>query len=224
MNARRRIAVFTDRYPLLGPFVWILCVQYFFIQLIAAAAWVRPYSWRLNVISDLGNSACGIYSGRYVCSPAHGLMNASLLVLGTTMAVGALLIYNEFKKNSASFAGFLLMGLGGIGTVLVGAFPENTVPVMHAFGAFLALLIGNVSMVVLALALQRVRTGFRFYTFFSGMFSILAFILFVSHIYLGLGQGGMERLASYPQTAWLVLFGLYMSATRVRARLSVSKS
>jgi hypothetical protein len=41
--------------------------------------------------------------------------------------------------------------------------------------------------------------------------------LFIGHVDFGLGRGGMERLVSYPQTIWLVLFGVYMSATRIRA-------
>ena len=56
----RRIAVFTDKYPLLGPLVWVLSVQYFLVQLIVAAAWHPPYSWAHNLISDLGNTACGM--------------------------------------------------------------------------------------------------------------------------------------------------------------------
>ncbi|HET7319974.1 MAG TPA: DUF998 domain-containing protein [Candidatus Saccharimonadales bacterium] len=212
MHVRKRLAVFTDKYPLVGPVVWMLGIQYFMVQAVVAAAWKAPgYSWAHNLISDLGNTACGPYSGRYVCSPDHVLMNASFIMLGVTMALGAGLIYQEFRKSTGSFLGFSLMGYAGIGTLLVGLFPENTIPPMHVLGAIFGLLIGNISLVVLALVLKTVRPGLRLYTFLSGMFSIVAFALFSLHIYLGLGAGTMERLVSYPQTFWLILFGLYTS-------------
>lgn len=216
VKVRQKVAVFTDKYPLIGPLVWVLSVQYFVVQLVAAAAWDSGYSWRFNVISDLGNSACGQYAGRYVCSPDHILMNVSFIMLGLTMALGSLLIYQEFKESRLSLIGFSLMALAGFGTFLVGLFPENTIKFMHGLGAFFALFIGNVSLVVLALALSRVRRGFRAYTFMSGVISITAFMLFAADIYLGLGQGGMERVVSYPQTLWLILFGIYMTHSHLR--------
>jgi hypothetical membrane protein len=143
-------------------------------------------------------------------------MNGSFLMLGFTMALGSLLIYQEFKESRASLIGFSMMALAGFGTFLVGLFPEDTIKQMHGLGAFLALFIGNLSLVVLALALSSVRNSFRLYTFISGVVSITAFVLFVSGIYLGLGQGGMERLVSYPQTLWLILFGIYMTHSHLR--------
>jgi len=218
MKSMRRITVFTDKYPLLGPLVWVLSVQYFVAQLVVAAAWPAPHSWSQNLISDLGNTACGQYGQRFVCSPDHALMNASFILLGITMALGSLLIYTEFRRSRASLLGFSAMALAGIGTMLVGAFPENTISAMHGIGAFLALGVGNFSLVILALAIRQARRGFRIYTFLSGVLSLVAFGLFVTNHYLGLGAGTMERLVSYPQTTWLILFGIYMTATRVRAR------
>jgi len=212
----KRMTVFTDKFPLLGPLIYVLCLQYLIVQPVVAAAWPRAYSWGHNLISDLGNTACGQYTGRYVCSPDHAQMNASFILLGLTMAIGSLLIYQEFRKSRGSLAGFTLMGLGGVGTVLVGLFPENVNSLGHGVGAFFGLLAGNVSMMILAVAIWQARSGFRLYTFLSGLVSSLAFLLFLLHVNLGLGQGGIERVASYPQTLWLTLFGLYMSATRVR--------
>jgi hypothetical membrane protein len=221
MRRRRRITVFTDKFPLLGPAVWILSVQYFAAQLIAAASWSPAYDWARNLISDLGNTACGAYGDRLVCSPQHGLMNASFIMLGLTMALGSLLIYTEFKRSWASFLGFSLMALAGLGTILVGAFPENVNGWLHGLGALLALGVGNIALVVLALAIKQARRSFRTYTFISGVVSLVALGLFLIHINLGLGQGTIERIVSYPQTGWLVLFGLYMTGTRVRARRRV---
>lgn len=205
------------RYPWLGPLIYMLSLQYFVVQFIVAAAWPTYFSLASNVISDLGNTACGEYAMRYVCSPLHSTMNASFIMLGVTMALGSLFIYQEFHRNWGTLIGFNLMGLAGFGTIMVGLFPETTIPALHGIGAFLALGIGNLSLVVLAFAITQARTSFRAYTFVSGMLSLIALVLFALGVYLGLGQGGIERVVSYPQTIWLILFGAYMSITRYRA-------
>lgn len=215
-KTRRRLTVFADKFPLVGPLIWVLTVQYFAAQLIVAAAWLKPYSWRANTISDLGATYCGVYAGRYVCSPEHDLMNLSFLLLGLMMIFGAGLIYQEFRQSQASFVGFTLMSLAGFGTFVVGFIPENAIPSLHLLGAFLALCIGNISLVILGLALSDVRPAFRLYTFLSGVISLSALWLLVIHQYLGIGLGGMERLAAYPQTIWLILFGLYMTGSHYR--------
>ncbi|HET9174619.1 MAG TPA: DUF998 domain-containing protein [Candidatus Saccharimonadales bacterium] len=224
MKPKRRVQIFVDRYPFLGPVVWILSVQYFIAQVVVAAAWPNGYSWQRNFISDLGSTICGQYSGRAVCSPDHTLMNSSFILLGVTMALGSLLIYQEFRAHRASRLGFGLMALGGVGSTLVGLFPENVVPALHATGAVLALLIGNISLVVLAFALKRVPLVLRCYTAVSGVFSIMMFILFTLNIRFGLGQGTLERLVSYPQTIWLIGFGLYMMRSHGMSRETASRT
>jgi hypothetical protein len=56
----------------------------------------------------------------------------------------------------------------------------------------------------------------RIYTIFSGLISLSAFFLFISQIYLGIGIGGMERLAGNLQTLWLIVFGVYISRDHFR--------
>jgi hypothetical membrane protein len=217
MNPMRPFKRYAARYPFLGPIVYLSSLQYFIIQFVVAAAWTTPYSMSFNVISDLGNTVCGQFGDRYVCSPEHGLMNLSFGILGITMALGSLLIYQEFKRTWLSFTGFMLMALAGVGTVLVGLFPENVNSFFHALGAFMAFGLGGLSLVVLAKAITQARPIFRIYTALSGVICLTALVLFVIDINLGLGHGGMERLISYPQTIWLILFGIYMTATRGRA-------
>lgn len=206
----KRIEIFTDRYPLVGPIFWMVSLQFFVAQLIIGANWPTHYSLTTNTISDLGNTACGIYGGRYVCSPLHAWMNASFIVLGLTMIIGSTLIYHEFVRSRRSAVGFIFMALAGLGTALVGIFAENTIASLHEFGAALPFLVGNVALLVLGMALQMPRL-LRYYTYFSGVVALSAFALFAMHQYLGLGLGGMERIVAYPQTFWLIIFGVYMT-------------
>src|SRR5207237_1098313 len=125
---------------------WFLSVQYFLFQFVVAHAWNLQYSLAHNTISDLGATVCGQFNGRYVCSPQHGLMNLSFVLLGVTMFLGAGLIYHEFKKTKLSAIGFAAMGLAGFGTLIVGLSPENVNGMLHILGAFLPFLIGNIGL------------------------------------------------------------------------------
>ena len=214
MNRKVIIKTFTDKYPLIGPAIWMLSVQYFVIQIIAGIAFKTTYNLRLNTISDLGNTVCGGFSGRYACSPLHNLMNASFILLGITMASGSLLIYQEFKKDLGTLIGFSLMAIAGLGTLMVGLFPENTISEFHIIGASLTFLIGNVALLILSNALV-IPKLLRYYTFFSAVLALIALALFFTRNYLELGIGGMERLVAYPQTIWLIIFGIYISRNHI---------
>lgn len=204
---------FTYYFPFVGPLCWIASIQYFIIQLIVAQSWTTAYSLTQNTISDLGNTVCDEYSGRFVCSPGYNLMNVSLIALGLTMTLGAILINRQFRKSRASIIGFSCMAIAGFGTLMVGVFPENTIGFLHAFGAALPFAIGNLGLVILGYALDLPKP-LRYYTLLSGYISLFALVLFMTHFYLGLGQGGIERIVAYPQTVWLIIFGIYTFSFR----------
>lgn len=217
LRGSRRIRTFTVRYPLAGPLFWFASLQFFLVQLIVARAWPIPYSLANNTISDLGNTVCGQYGQMYICSPQHNWMNISFILLGLTMVAGSTFIYHEFRPSVGTAWAFGLMALAGVGTVLVGAFPENTVVPLHILGAGLPFLLGNIALIIFGLVLDTPRL-FKLYTLLSGVVSLTALGLFLSHHYLWLGIGGMERLTAHPQTIWLILFGIYMIRNHYRTR------
>jgi hypothetical membrane protein len=212
---RRRtgIKTFSDKFPWLGPTIWVLSVLYFIVQIVVASVWLPSYSWFSNTISDLGNTSCG----PKLCSPRHDWMNGEFFVLGAVMAAGALLIYQEFTERNpderlAARIGFSCLALAGAGTALVGQFPENTVGFMHVTGAGLAIGVGTLGIFVLGLVLA-LPNSLRWAMRVVAPLALLALILFATHMYLGLGAGTTERLAAYPETIWLIIFGTYMART-----------
>jgi len=40
--------------------------------------------------------------------------------------------------------------------------------------------------------------------------TLLALVLYASSTYLGLGEGGMERMIAYPALIWIAGFGAYL--------------
>jgi len=205
-----RIRSFAVRHPLVGPIVWLLSIQYFLVQVVVASAWKPPYSWRFNSISDLGATGCGPFDDRFVCSPLHGLMNASLVLLGMTMASGSVLMYQGFRQTRV---GFSLMAVAGAGVILVGLVPEDTTYWAHIAGADVAFLMGNIALIVFGFTL-RLLSWLSWYGVASGVVALVALYLFLTHNRFFLELGGMERIVAYPQTIWLIVLGLYMSRRR----------
>ena len=204
-----------DAHPSLGPAIFTAAALYFVIQIIVAWVFIPSYSLVSNSISDLGESSCGGYGSPPICSPRWWLMDdAGFLVLGVIMVIGSALLYHEFtervpRERRAAMFGFGLMALAGFGSILVGFFPENENRTMHIIGAFLAIAIGNVAILVLGAVLTLPESMRRSMLTFSSL-ALAALLCFASHRYFGIGRGIMERLAAYPVTIWLITFGLYI--------------
>jgi hypothetical membrane protein len=231
-------------------------LQYFVAESAVIGAWAgpEPYSRRTGYISDLGASACGDFSGRDVCSPAHLLMNVSFMVQGLGMIVGALLLGSALmccaarrgvpflRGRMAGAAGRtrasagvvaagtarLLIGVAGAGTVIVGLVPENTGSVWHIVGALMYFAAGAVALLVLGWLWLR-QTPLGWLILACGAVSLVALIAGgLTGMHLP-EPGTLERLMGYPITVGVAAAGLVI-AQRVkhertlRRRAGVSSS
>ncbi|MES3035804.1 MAG: DUF998 domain-containing protein [Gemmatimonadota bacterium] len=197
-----------------GAIAWLLAIQFFVAQVVVASAWPRPFSLRFDYISDLGNTTCGAYpagSSHFVCSPWHVVMNLSFMLLGVTMVLGAWLTRDAFPVGWVRTLARALFAAAGVGVLVVGIYPENGDNARHVLGAGLNFVAGNIAMIVFGLALaqrpgeQRALTAF---SLIAGTVGFVATLLFVSGHYLGIGLGGMERVAAYPMTVWQIVAGV----------------
>ena len=68
---------------------------------------------------------------------------------------------------------------------------------------------GNAALIVIATA-PMLPIVLRVYSLLSGTLAILALVGYSSGHYLGLGEGGIERVVAYPQTVWLIEIGLFL--------------
>jgi hypothetical membrane protein len=198
----------------IGYSAWIVgVVQFFVIHVIAESAWARPYSWARNNISDLGNAHCALQSEpepRYICSPEHSLMNDSFVALGVLLVVGAALTGGSLWRRSRTAAvSRLLLACAGAGFVLAGLAPSDVDENQHALGALLIMAAGNIGLVLTGFALaEHVAAPLRWGTSLLGVTAITAFGLFLAQHYLGLGMGGMERVAAFPLLLWVLAVGI----------------
>jgi len=203
----------------LGALAWLLAAQFFVAQVAVASAWTTPFSLKTRFISDLGNTACGPYpnpSSVIVCSPWHAGMNASFIIVGITMAAGAILARSAFKASwRRSLAVALFVAAGG-GVLMVGVYPENENITIHSIGAGINFIGGNAALVLFGLTVPSTasRPRFIWFSITAGIVGLISTALFVVRHDLGLGPGGIERLAAYTTTTWQIVAGLVVLRTR----------
>lgn len=203
------------RSSTIGAILWLLCFQYFVGEQTARLGWTTHYSMVSNYISDLGAVRCVTHSasGLWVCSPLHRLMNASFILQGALILFGALLVRSRFPAGRVWTAALWLIAIAGPGVLLVGLYPEDVNLRLHDIGAAAHFLCGNCGVALLGFAMlrwsprTRVLAGFSGFSLSAGLLGLTATLLFFSDIYMGLGVGGMERVAAYPLPIWLTAMG-----------------
>ncbi|QHK21666.1 DUF998 domain-containing protein [Pseudarthrobacter psychrotolerans] len=219
----------------IGAWSVLSVLQYFVAETAVIGAWggPQPYDRRTGYISDLGALNCGIYDGRDVCSPLHWLMNASFVVQGLGMLLGALLLGSGLlcvaaragarvqpgrrKPWLAAVWVRILTGTAGAGTMMVGLVPEDVGSGWHFIGALMYFLAGALALLLLgALWLQQTPLGW--FVLVCGLVSLAAL---VTGGLTGMDvpePGTLERLMGYPVTVGVAAAGLVIAQRVHRQR------
>jgi len=200
------------RHERLGAWSLILTWQFFVVQGVVQSAWTTPFSLAHNMISDLARETCGpLFRApglEVACSPWHGLMNASIIANGFLIPLGVWLTRRCWPVARIMAIALGIITLTAPGHVLVGGWPSDTGPTIHLIGAGSILVLGNPGMVLAGLALWPARRGEALASLILGLGGIAGTLLFLNEIGLGIGLGGMERVAFYPLTIWCGVMGL----------------
>jgi hypothetical membrane protein len=190
-----------DHPNLAGALLFVGAAQ--FVPMLTVAEALYPnYNVSAQPISDLG-ATCLTVSGVRSCSipPSATIFDVSVFLLGLLALLGAFLIYRTGNKA----LGVSLM-LGGIGAMGVGIFPETT-GALHIVVSFLAFFFSGVSALI---SYKAERPPMSYLSVVLGIVTLAALALYAGSIYLGLGQGGMERMIAYPALVWEAGFGAYL--------------
>lgn len=110
--------------------VFALCV------VVALGVTGTAYVWQVNMISDLGDSACRIRDDRWICSPGFAHFNAGMIVAGVLLAASGGCLGRLWGWLLAG--GLIVMGAG---LVVAGAFPAGDDERVHLAGVVLALVV-----------------------------------------------------------------------------------
>src|SRR3989440_6841817 len=162
----------------------------FAIGMIIAEAVDPSYSVSTNYISDLGVRA------------GAAVFNTSIILLGITILATSWFLLRAFKDRIL----MILVLLAGVGAVGVGVFTE-AFGVLHAIVSFITFLFAGLSAI---LAFRILRPPLSYVSVLLGVGSLAALGLFISNNFLGLGNGGMERVIVYPVLTWGIGFGSFL--------------
>jgi hypothetical membrane protein len=195
--------------------LWMCCFQFFVAEQIARLGWTGHYSMARNYISDLGSAQ----------SSLHWVMNASFILQGLLISVGALLVRGFFPAKPAYRVALVLFAIAGVGVLMVGLAPEDVNPSLHIKGAIAHFLGGNLAMIVLALAGIRQVTestaqrSKNWLTIAAGSIGLLATLAlaFREAPSWRLETGIVERMAAYPLPPWLTWKGYLLLRGRGQA-------
>jgi hypothetical membrane protein len=189
----------------------IFAIVQFVVAMIVVQYKYPGYSLSGNFVSDLGGPH----------SPWAWFFNGSIRVLGVLGFAGVALIRSAFADRRSSQVGLSLLALALVGAFLAGQFPEGSgnlfrgLPI-HDAVSDLTFLTSAFGLLVLPTAMFRDTRwdGFRFYTFLSGLITLIAILLFAFGVEGALGPGGMERLIIAPPLLWGVVIGVHLLRLR----------
>ncbi|SDW00958.1 hypothetical protein SAMN04487912_101104 [Arthrobacter sp. cf158] len=224
----------------IGGWAQLSVVQYFVAEAAVIEAWAgpEPYSRATGYISDLGAVSCGVYEDRAVCSPLHWLMNASFVVQGLGLILGAVFLTAGLlcvaARPGAAARRFravadeslptrvltvpwilavairILTGVAGGGTVLVGLVPEDLGSPWHFAGALMFFIGGGFALLLLGVLWFR-QTPVSWFLTACGLLCIGALIV-GGLTGMDVPQPGtLERLMGYPVTIGLAAAGLVIA-------------
>jgi hypothetical membrane protein len=174
----------------------------FSIGLILAEIYYPSYNVSTNAVSDLGancsTTSCQIFQ------PASTIFNSSVFILGLFVIVGALFLQRAFHWKPAT----IMIALAGVGALGVGLFPE-TAGIWHSIFTLIVFLFAGLSAVVTA---RFQKKPMSYFSIILGLLTLASLVLYVGGNYLGLGQGGMERMVVYPVLLATIAFGGHLMA------------
>ena len=195
------------------------------------------YSYARDYISDLGVPERGRYDGRVLDSPLAWVMNAGFVVEGVLFALAVIVAWRALAATSgrrrASIAALVLGVVHGAGIVIVGlvhggpASAAAGIGWIHVLGAALAIIGGDLAVIVLARATRgSLPRALRLVLAAVAVLGLASLVMLEVQGAVGRDilwpDGVWERAAVYPVTLWDLAggIGLLVVGARRRRRLS----
>jgi hypothetical membrane protein len=197
------------RVRLGGMLLAVASLQFFVIMFVEQA--LRPgYSDSANTISDLGVNIQG-WGYDY-------LFNTSVVLLGILAVASLLLIRPALPDGALTDGGLFLLLVGIAGAIAVGLFPETSTALWghaHDAASVVTFTGANLGLTVLGLAMfgKPWWERYAWISTFLGLFSTVALAFYIQNFlahgsFLGLGEGGLERVVAFPVLLWAVGIGI----------------
>jgi len=207
--------------------IWLVSGVLWFVLEGVAASGFAGYSYAANYISDLGVTFPDVVDGRVIDSRLAIVMNLELWLHGILFLVAAIVI----TRLTGGWMRWLFAALAlahAVGLVLVAVFHsssqanlDGTIQ-LHVAGANLAIIGGNLALIVAGLGAGRLGAtrGFRIFTVVWGLIGLVSILMLFVDTHDAaltlLPDGTWERLAVYPLMTWEIVTGAIVLVRRRR--------
>ncbi len=165
----------TDAYWRIAGIVFVVAAIGWFILEAIAASQFPAYSFARNYISDLGVPEIGTVQGRNLNSPLSSVANFMFITQGLAFLAAAALIVRSAKAGAVRWV-FLLLALGyAIGYIMIGTYHGSEQAItdgtfaLHVVGGSLAVIFGNLTLIVAGLYAHRLGGSLAYRIFSVGI-------------------------------------------------------
>ena len=184
-----------------GVIAWLVQPLYIAVELAVIAKVTARYSIMDNTISDLGATTCTAIDYPFgpvpVCSPWHGLLNASFVVFGVLLTLGALLLHRSQPKGKLAVTATTMWVIAGLSSIGTGLVPIDADLELHALVSLPVFVAQPAALALLGVLLRdRLAVG-------AGVLSLVASAIFLARTGSADFGGLLERLGLWP--AYLLL-------------------
>jgi hypothetical membrane protein len=184
-----------------GTILFVGAGQFAFFMTLAEV-YYPGYDVSANTISDLG-ATCKSGLCEFV-QPSSYIFTASVLLLGILLVFTAYYLWKGSGTKTLPIFEFLT----GVGAVGIGIFNESYGSAHTFFSAFAFFSAGVQALLQFKVA----KAPYSYFSMLTGIVTLVAIVLYGTGTYLGLGQGGMERMIVYPVLISGIAFGGYLTA------------
>jgi len=164
----------------------------FLMLMILAETQYPGYSPSENYISDLG---LWEHDSAFIFNP-------SIALFGVITIAGSYIVLKSTDWRTLPF----LLIISGIGMICVAVFNEDVEGVHWTVSAIAF----GFAMLAAISSYWYMPPAIGAFGLALGALSMLATGLFMTDTYLGIGQGGMERMILYPVLGWMLVFSGYL--------------
>ena len=202
---------------------WVAAALVYLAGEAVTAAAFPGYSYATNYISDLGVPEVGEYQGRFIDSPLSLVMNIAFVASGALFFAAAILAFRATATGPRKTF-LVLSGIYGIGIAVVGlihgsqASADSGLGAFHVIGAAMAIIGGNLVAITASVASRRPNAGYSRVALALGVVGLVALVMLQvdsrSADVTILPDGIWERIAVYTVTAWQLLTGIQLLASR----------
>ena len=180
--------------------LFIVAVVQYVLAIVISEAIYPSYSVMGQMVSELGDWS---FAGNNAA-----IFNTSAILWSIFFIAGAFFIHRIFKNKLFTS----LLVICGIGSLIPGFVALNISFEVHALFAMVAFISASASAIM---SYKFVKSPLSYISVILGVLTLSAMGLFMlgqgdSGFFLGIGLGGMERIALYPILFWMLGFGGYL--------------